>query len=261
MLNGHKWMITGGDYADFHIVMAITDPDNTRYSRMSLFVVPRESPGIHILRNVHEFGRQDFEHHSYLRYENVRVPASNMLGERGKAYVVMQARMGLARLFLAMRTVGATRMAIEMMCERALSRTTQGELLAQKQLVQAMIAESYLEVEQFRLLVLHTAWRMERLGNTREVRTDVSMCKVATARILQNIAQRAIQVHGSLGITDEMPFMEMLVDGLTYGIGDGPTEVHLTTIARDVLGRCKGVETEFPSTHRILRGTPRQTEV
>ncbi|MFV0306317.1 MAG: acyl-CoA dehydrogenase family protein [Desertimonas sp.] len=249
VINGEKWMVSGGDYAAFHVVMAITDPDAGRHRNMSLFVVPRETPGVEVIRNVHEFGRPSYEHHSYLRYHDVRVPARNMLGPRGDAFGVMQARMGIARLLLGMRSVGAVRRAIEMMCERVLSRSVHEELLAEKQLVQAMIAESWIELEQFRLLVLQAAWKVEQLGNTRALRTDVSATKVVTGRIMQRVAQRAIQVHGSLGVTPEVPFVQMLMEGLTYAIGDGPTEVHLTTVARDVLKGCRPTEGMFPSQH------------
>ena len=160
--------------------------------------------------------------HAYIRYEDVRVPVENLLGDRGGAFVVAQTRLGGGRIHHAMRTVGMARRALEMMLERAVSRHTQGELLAKKQLVQEMVADSWLELEQFRLLVLQTAWKIDKSTTTQRVRGDIAAVKFAMPTVLKNIATRALQVHGSLGVSDEMPFVQMITTVSTWGSPTGP---------------------------------------
>jgi acyl-CoA dehydrogenase len=183
----------------------------------------------------------------------VRVPADALLGPRAGAFKVMQARMGVARIMLAMRALGQVRQALDMICERAVSRETQGSTLAEKQLVQSMIAESWMELTQFRLLVLQTAWKLERLGNSKAMRADIAAVKSLTARLIKNVALRGVQIHGSIGVSAEMPFMDMLSDGLTIGIADGPTEVHDVTLARDILKGYQPVQGLFPTRHTLTR--------
>jgi acyl-CoA dehydrogenase len=248
VINGEKWFSSGAHWASFLITMVITEPDNSPYRRHSMLIVPTGTPGINILRNVAIPGERE-GHHSYIRYENVRVPAGNLLGDRGGAFVVAQTRLGGGRIHHAMRTVGMARRALEMMLERAVSRRTQGEVLAKKQLVQEMVADSWLELEQFRLLVLQTAWKIDRYHDYKLVRGDIAGVKVAMPAVLKNIASRALQVHGSLGLSDEMPFVKMIINGFHVGIADGPTEVHKLTLARGLL---RGVEPSpelFPAYH------------
>jgi acyl-CoA dehydrogenase len=255
VLDGEKWFISGGSRSNFAIVMAITDPENPWYERMSLFIVPQPTQGLDVVRDVFVFGNNDGEPHTYLRLTGVRVPPGNMLGTRGAAFKIMQARMGIARLLLATRSLGQLQQTFDMMCERAVSRHTQGEPLAQKQLVQSMIAETWMELAQFRLFVLHTAWKLERLGNKREMRTDISAVKAQLARLMKNTALRAIQIHGSIGVSAEVPFMQMLGHGITLGIADGPTEVHEVTLAKDILRTYEPVDGIFPSRHSLaMRG-------
>ena len=152
-----------------------------------------------------------------------------------------------------MRTVGKIRRAFDMMCERSLSRETQGEVLAQKQLVQAMIADSWIDIEQFRLFVLRTAWKIDRFKNYKEVRADISAVKAQMPKVYHDVYARALQVHGSLGLSTEMPFAAGVLDSFHMGLADGPTEVHKVTVARQVLGRYQGTEELFPDYHLVRR--------
>ena len=259
VITGDKWFSTNAKHASFFIVMAKTDPDAAPHERMTMFVVASDTPGITILRNVGLAGSTHAPTHAYVRYASVRVPASNMLGPRGQAFAVAQKRLGGGRIHHAMRTVGLARKALDMMCERALSRETAGELLGRKQLVQEMIAESWIDLEQFRLLVLQTAWRIDREQDYQQVRGDIAAVKVAMPRVLNQIASRALQIHGALGVSTEMPFIEMISTAHVLGIADGPTEVHKVVVARSVLSRCKPTVGLFPSGHLpTLRAAARE---
>ena len=185
VINGEKWFSSGADRSQFIIVMAVTDPDNEPYHRMSMFVVPRETPGLTIIRNVRVAALGHPPTHAYLRYDDVRVPADHLLGARGNAFVVAQTRLGGGRIHHAMRAVGMAQSALDMMCERAVSRTTKGELLGRKQMVQEMIADSWTELEQFRLLVLRTAWRIDRYQDYKRVRADIAAVKAAMPKVVR----------------------------------------------------------------------------
>jgi acyl-CoA dehydrogenase len=251
VIDGEKWFTSNARYAAFLIVMAVTSPDAPPHQRMSMFIVPAETPGIEIKRNVATMGeRDDLDEgiHGYIRYREVRVPADAMLGGPGQGFAVAQARLGGGRVHHAMRTVGQCRRALDMMCERALSRRTQGERLADKQLVQAMIADSWIELEQYRLMVLHTAWVIDTQPHG-AARTQIAMCKVAMARIYQNIVERALHLHGSLGTTGEMPLARMWMAVPSLALADGPTEVHKVTIAKQLLRRYSPADGLFPSEH------------
>jgi acyl-CoA dehydrogenase len=251
VINGEKWFSSNARWSTFLIAMVITEPDNAPYQRHSMIIVPTDTPGVHILRNVGVSGWDGPGEggHAYIRYEDARVPAANLLGERGGGFVVAQTRLGGGRIHHAMRTVGMARQALEMMLERAVSRRTQGELLSKKQLVQEMVADSWLELEQFRLLVLQTAWKIDRYQDYQRVRGDISAVKVAMPKVLNAIASRALQVHGSLGISDEMPFMKMIANAYHVGLADGPTEVHKVTVARGLFSRTEPSPGLFPTTH------------
>jgi acyl-CoA dehydrogenase len=252
VINGEKWFISGAEFAHFFIVMAMTDPDRPRHERMSLFMVPQGTPGLEVVRSPRCYGKENGDHHSYVRFNNLRVPANEMLGTRGDAFKIMQARMGVARLLLATRSLGQLKQTFEMMCERAVSRFTQGERLADKQLVQQMIAQTWMDISQFRLSVLHTAWRLDRVGNSRELRPDISAVKAMTARVMKDTALRAVQLHGSLGTTAEVPFMDMLSDGVIIGIADGPSEIHEVTLGRELLRGYPASDSLFPTRHVLL---------
>jgi acyl-CoA dehydrogenase len=248
LISGQKWYASNARYASFLIVMAITDPDAPAYQRMSLFIVPRDTPGLEIVRNV-GWGAERAATHGYLNFDRVRVPADAMLGAPGQAFVVAQVRLGGGRIHHAMRTIGEARRALDMMCERAVSRVTQGELLAKKQMVQEKIADSWIELEQFRLLVLRTAWLIDRHNDYKLVRKDIAAVKAAMPKVLHDIASRALHVHGSLGLSNEMPFAQQVLASYFLALADGPTEVHKVTLAREVLGMYKASTDVFPSYH------------
>ena len=251
VINGEKWFSSNARWAEFLIVMAVTDPDAAPYNRLSTFIVPTDTPGIDVVRHVGVSGwvEEGGGDHAYLRYENVRVPRESMLGGRGEGFVVAQTRLGGGRIHHAMRAVGQMKLAFDMMCERANSRFTQGEQLSHKQLVQEMIADAWLEIEQFRLLVLQTAWKIDRYNDYKKVRADISAVKVQAPKALVSVAQKALQVHGSLGISDEMPFVSMIVNGIHVGLADGPTEVHKATLGRLMLRNYGAHPGVFPSRH------------
>jgi len=179
----------------------------------------------------------------------VRVPEDALLGGEGQAFAIAQTRLGGGRIHHAMRTIGMSQRAIDMMCERALSRTTQGGLLADKQFVQGYIADSYAQLIQFRLFVLYTAWSIDKHNDYRKVRKDIAAVKVLMPSVLHDIAWRAMQVHGALGVSNEMPFSGMLLGASILGLADGPTEVHKVTVARQVLRDHRASDDLWPTQH------------
>ena len=250
VINGEKWFSSHARYASFLIVMAITDPDNPPYQQMSMFIVPIETPGVEIVRNVGlGYEEPGVGTHAYVRYTDVRVPRDAMLGDRGGAFVVAQTRLGGGRIHHAMRTVGMVQRAFDMMCERALSRTTQGEMLGRKQMVQQMVADSWIEMESFRLLVMRTAWRIDKYKDYKRVRADISAVKAAMPKVFHDVASRALQIHGSLGVSEEMPFSAMVIESFHMGLADGPTEVHKVTVARQILSTYQPAPGMFPTRH------------
>ena len=249
VINGAKWFSSNFRYAAFAIVMVITDPNVPVYQGASMFLVPTDTPGINVVRNVGLSGEsRDEGAHGYIRYEGVRVPVENLLGGEGQAFVIAQTRLGGGRIHHAMRTVGMCQAAFDMMCERALSRTTQGELLAKKQMVQDMIAESWIQLLQFRLQVLHAAWAIDQ-SDSHRARTEIAGVKVMTPKVLHDIVYRAMHIHGSIGVSNEMPFGGMWRMVPIMGIADGPTEVHKVTIARQVLKGYQPSGDLWPSQH------------
>ena len=254
IINGEKWFSSNAKHSTFLIVMAVTDPDVSPYEGMSMFVVPRDTPGVNVLRNVASLGEpEENGSAAYIRYEDVRVPADHLLGEPGRAFAISQTRLGGGRIHHAMRTVSQVRKAFDMMCERVLSRETKGELLANKQMVQEQIADSWIEMEQFRLLVLRTAWRIDKYQDYLKVRKDIAAVKVAMVKVLHDVAYRSIHIHGSLGCTYETPLAQMWLEVPSLGIADGPDEVHKVTIARQVLRDYQGVSGLWPSEHLPTR--------
>ncbi len=264
VINGEKWFSSNLRFAAFAIVMAITDPDVPIYQGASMFLVPTDTPGIEIIRNVglggEEFGEGT---HAYVRYNNVRVPDENVLGGPGQAFVIAQTRLGGGRIHHAMRTVGMCQRALDMLCERAVSRYTQGSSLASKQMVQEYVADSWIELHQFRLQVLHAAWVIDQVGG-HKARKEIAAVKVATAKILKDIVFRAMHVHGSLGVSNEMPLIGMWTMAPVMGIADGPTEVHKITVARQVLKGYTPHEGFFPTAHlpeRVAKARARFPEL
>jgi acyl-CoA dehydrogenase len=253
--DGDEWVIDGWKFfssnaktASFLIVMAVTDPDVSAYQGMSMFLVPTDTPGVNIVRNVGLYGEPINEgSHALIHYEDVRVPADALLGGEGQAFAIAQTRLGGGRIHHAMRTIGMAQKALDMMCERALSRETQGSLLADKQFVQGYIADSYAQLVQFRLFVLYTAWEIDKYNDYKRVRKDIAVAKVVMPTVLHDIAWRAMQVHGALGTTNEMPFFGMIHGAGVMGLADGPTEVHKVTVARQVLRSYRSTDGMWPS--------------
>ncbi|MBA9006265.1 acyl-CoA dehydrogenase family protein [Thermomonospora cellulosilytica] len=257
VINGEKWFSSNAKHASFVIVMAVTDPEVSAYEGMSMFIVPAGTPGLEIVRNVGVGpgleGREGS--HGYLRYTDVRVPADHLLGEEGGAFAIAQTRLGGGRIHHAMRTIAQVRRAFDMMCERALSRQTRTGPLARLQMTREKIADSWIEIEQFRLLVLRTAWLIDRHRDYRKVRKDIAAVKAAMPKVLHDVVQRAMHLHGALGVSNEMPFAAMLLGAEALAIADGPTEVHKITLARQLLKEYEPVEGLWPSGHLPTRRT------
>jgi len=185
----------------------------------------------------------------YVRYTDVRLPYDALLGERGAAFVIAQVRLGGGRVHHAMRTVGACRNALDLMCKRAVSRTTRDGKLADLQMVQSDIAESWIALESFRLMVLRTAWLIDKHKDYNLVRKDIAAIKVMMPKVYNDIATKAAHLHGALGVSNEMPFMHMVTSSLVMGIADGPTEVHKVTVAKQVLKDYRPDNDLFPAYH------------
>jgi acyl-CoA dehydrogenase len=240
ILDGEKYFSSHADFAEFLIVMAITDTSVPVHQGATMFLVPRDTPGIEILRNVglmHE-SLDEAGSHGWVRYNKVRLPADAVLGEPGKAFELAQKRLGGGRIHHAMRTVAYCRRALDMLCERALSRYTQGSLLAEKQTIQNYIADSFIQLEQFRLLVLYAAWWCDK-GDRHKSRAYISAVKVQAAEVLHDIVRRAVQVHGALGCSNETPLASLWMTVPLMGVMDGPSEVHRITVAKQVLRQHK----------------------
>jgi acyl-CoA dehydrogenase len=251
VLSGEKWFSSNARYSSFLIVMAVTDPGASPFRRMSMFIVPADTPGIEIIRNVSVMpDREELDEgtHAYIRYDDVRVRADAILGGPGEGFAVAQARLGGGRVHHAMRTVGKCQRALYMMAERVLSRRTQGEVLANKQLAQQFIADSAIELEQFRLLVMKTAWIIDNEPHG-AARKHIAMCKVAMAKIYHDVIQRAIQIHGSLGVTTELPLYDWWCSVPSLALADGPTEVHKVSVAKAVLKDYTPTQGIFPGEH------------
>jgi acyl-CoA dehydrogenase len=247
VLNGEKWFASNARFASFYIVMAVTDPGaSDPYKRASMFIVPSDAPGIEIIRD-HGFHGETEQSHAHVGWTNVRVPAENMLGNRGEAFAVAQVRLGGGRMHHAMRTLAQATVCFEMMCERVLSRTTKGETLAKKQMVQEKIADSWVQLRQFRLLILETAWLADQGKSWKDIRMNVSAIKAIMPKVLHDISERALHLHGSLGLSTQAPFSDVLINSYHVGLADGPTEVHKMVVAKEVLKGFKPIQAMFPA--------------
>ena len=231
VINGHKWFTSGAHGADFAIVIAKTDPDaEIAQARNSAFIVPTDTPGFEIVRDVETMGGGGG--HPELRYNDVRVPLENMLGEQGGGHKLGQVRLGPARLAHCMRWIGQIEQALEMLVDRAQKRYAHGSVLAEKQGIQWMMAESALELYSSKLMVLHAAYKIE---NEMDFRAEVSMAKHHVANTLWKTVDRALQVHGALGYSNDSPLANMLINARWARIADGSDEVHLMRIADMVI--------------------------
>jgi acyl-CoA dehydrogenase len=249
VINGHKWFSSNASIADFLIVMVKTGDHETPYRNYSMVIVPTSAPGVNILRDVPTMGEPDHRTgepggHAEIVYDNVRVPFDNIVGGEeglGQGFALAQKRLGPGRIHHAMRWLGQSQRAFDMLCERALTRYTHGSLLAEKQMVQDWIAESYAEMQAARLLTLQAAWKMDQLHaagrHYSDARVEIGVIKFWGAKVLYNVIDRAIQIHGSLGYTTDLPLESMYRAARAARIYDGPDEVHKVTVARQILKR------------------------
>ncbi len=239
VINGHKWFTSSADGARFAIVMAVTNPEAPPHLRASQIIVPTDTPGFIRVRNLPVMGHggDGYPSHAEIRYENCRVPVDNLLGTEGAGFVIAQERLGPGRIHHCMRWLGICARAFSLMCERALSRELKpGEPLGHKQIIQAWIAESRAEIDAARLLVLHCAWKIEKVG-AGEAREEISCIKFYVADVLGKVLDRAIQTHGALGLLDDTPLAYFFRHERGARIYDGPDEVHKMLVARRILSR------------------------
>lgn len=253
VINGHKWFSTNASIADFLIVMAVTDPDARPHQRASMFVIPADTPGVRIVRDVatmehpyDSFGK--LGNHAEILYEDVRVGPEALLGEAGAGFLIAQQRLGPGRIHHCMRWLGVSRRAFDMLCERATYREAQGEPLAEKQTVQNWIADSAAQMQAARLMTLHAAWVMDTQGAA-AARTDISLIKFYGAAVLHDVVDRALQIHGALGYSTDMPLEAMYRYARAARFYDGPDEVHRQSVARQILRGYAPPTDEVPSEH------------
>ena len=239
VLNGHKWFTSNGSIADFLIVMAVTDPDAEPHERASMFIVPADAPGVNMVRDVPNM-EHPYQHfgmlggHTEITYDNVRLGTEALLGKEGEGFVISQQRLVPGRIHHCMRWLGLAQRAFDMMCERSLYRPVRGGLLRDKQTVQNWIADSAAEMQAARLMTLHAAWKLDQYGS-RAARIDVSLIKFYGAKVLHDVIDRALQLHGGLGYSTDMP-LEMLYRYARHArFVDGADEVHRESVARQIL--------------------------
>jgi acyl-CoA dehydrogenase len=251
VINGHKWFTSNGMIADFLIAMVVTDPDAGPYERASMIIVPAGTPGLKKLRNIptmageHErFGYG----HAEILYENVRVPKDNLIGKRGQGFLIAQARLGPGRIHHCMRWLGQAHRAFDMLCERSLQREAFGKKLASHETVQNWIADSAAEMQAARLMTLHAAWVIDTQGAP-AARREISLIKFFGAQVLHDVIDRAIQVHGSLGYSSDLPLEEMYRHARAARMYDGPDEVHRVSVARQILAGYKAPSGIWPTEH------------
>jgi len=235
VINGRKWYISGAmnPKCAVFIVMGKTDPDAERHRQQSQILVPRDTPGLEVRRGMRVFGYDDGDHggHAEVVFHDVRVPAENLIGEEGGGFAIAQARLGPGRIHHCMRLIGMAERALELMCRRVTARTAFGKPLAAQGVVQEWIAESRVEIEQLRLLVLKTAWLMDTVGN-QGAHTEIQAIKIATPAGVQRIVDRAIQAHGAGGVGQDFPLAHLWAAARTLRLADGPDEVHKRSLAR-----------------------------
>jgi acyl-CoA dehydrogenase len=238
VLNGRKWWISGAanPRCKVAIVMGKTDPDAPTYRQQSMVLVPMDTPGLTIVRDLLVFGYNDREGHCELRFDNVRVPVSNILGEEGGGFALAQARLGPGRIHHCMRCIGIAERALELMCRRVVAREAFGKSLAEQGVIQEWIADSRIEIEQARLLTMKTAWLMDTVGN-KGARIEISAIKVVAPNMALRVVDRAIQAHGGGGVSQDFPLAGMYAGLRTLRFADGPDEVHRMQLARRELGR------------------------
>jgi acyl-CoA dehydrogenase len=233
VVNAHKWWTSGAASArcKMAVLLGVSNPDADPYHRQSMILVPMDAPGVRVVRTLPVFGHDAGGGHCETLYENVRLPASNLLGEEGGGFAIAQARLGPGRIHHCMRAIGLAEKALELMCERAWLRAPFGKPLAEQGVVQDRIAESRIEIEQARLLTLKAAWLMDTVGN-KGARFEIAAIKVVAARLATTVIDRAIQLFGGAGVSDDWPLASMYTHARTLHLVDGPDEVHKQQIAR-----------------------------
>ena len=238
VLNGRKWWASGAMNERCRILIAMgrTNPEGPRYRQQSMILVPRDTPGVTVVRNLPVFGYIDREGHAEVTFEDVRVPASNLIANEGDGFLIAQARLGPGRIHHCMRALGAAERALELMCRRAASRVTFGQPVSERANIQDWIAESRIEIEMARLLTMKTAWLMDTVGN-KHARMEIAAIKVAAPNAALRVVDRAIQVHGGAGVSDDFPLALMYANLRTLRLADGPDEIHKRSIARAELRR------------------------
>jgi acyl-CoA dehydrogenase len=238
VLTGRKWWISGAmrERCRIMIVMGKTDPEGHPYRQQSMVLVPRDADGVTVLRNLPVFGYVDQEGHAEIVFDRVRVPALNLVGNEGEGFLISQARLGPGRIHHCMRCIGAAERALELMCARAASRETFGRRIAERANIQDWIADSRIEIEMARLLTLKAAWLMDTVGN-KLARTEIAAIKIAAPNVALRVVDRAIQVYGGAGVSDDFPLATMYAHLRTLRLADGPDEIHKRTIARQELRR------------------------
>ncbi|TDD86326.1 acyl-CoA dehydrogenase [Actinomadura darangshiensis] len=241
VINGRKWWISGSadPRCKIMIVMGKTDPEGHPYRQQSMVLVPLDAPGVEVVRALPVFGYQDQHGHCEITFTDVRVPVENLVGEEGGGFAIAQARLGPGRIHHCMRAVGMAERALELMCERAVSRVAFGGPLAKQGVVREQIAESRMAIEQARLLTLKTAWLIDKHG-VQAARSEVAAIKVIAPRVALDVVDKAIQMHGGAGVSDDTPLAAMWAGLRTLRLADGPDEVHVRSVARAELGKYLG---------------------
>lgn len=242
VINGQKWYTSSADGASFAIVMAVTNPEAPPYLRASMILVPTDAQGFNRVRNISVMGHEGsgWASHAEILYQSCRVPQKNLLGSEGLGFVIAQERLGPGRIHHCMRWIGICKRAFDLMCSRALNRTiSPGKTLASKQIIQSWIAECAADIQAARLMVLHAAWKMQHLG-VKEAREEISLIKFFVANILQKVVDRALQVHGGLGMTDDTILSHYFRHERAARIYDGVDEVHKISVARRILREYEG---------------------
>ena len=258
VINGHKWFSSNASIADFLIVMVVTDPEARPYQRASMIIVPVDTPGVEIVRDVptmehpaEQYGR--YGGHAEIYYRDVRVPYENLLGAEGAGFLIAQQRLGPGRIHHCMRWLGVSKRAFDMLCERSLYREAHGSLLSKKETVQNWIADSAAQMQAARLMTLHAAWKMDTEGAS-AARQEISLIKFYGAQALHDVIDRALQVHGALGYSTDLPLEAMYRFARAARFYDGPDEVHRSSVARQILRGYEppadGVPTEHVPTRR-----------
>jgi acyl-CoA dehydrogenase len=249
VVNGRKWWCSNALHPNCRvlIVMGETSPDGPRHRRQSMLLIPIDAPGVTVVRNLSVFGYSDREGHAEVVFDDVRVPVSALLANEGDGFLIGQARLGPGRIHHCMRAIGIAERALELTCRRAESRVAFGRPISENANIQDWIAESRIELEMARLLVLKTAWMMDTVGN-REARLEIAAIKVAAPQVALKVVDRAIQVHGGAGVSGDVPLAAMYAHLRTLRLADGPDEVHKRTVARQELARRRATQPDEGAT-------------